>query len=60
MGPDDGEHTGWAWVVPVEERVCRLQSCVKGGQELAMGHVTAELAPPQLNRVQPWAVRGQL
>jgi len=49
-----------ALVVPVKERMRGLQQSVEGGQELAMGDLTAERPPPQLNRGQPRAVGRQV
>jgi hypothetical protein len=55
MGPDDRQHTVWALVVAVKERVRCLEESVQGGKELTRGHLTAALPPPHLNRVQPRA-----
>ena len=60
MGPDDRQHTVWALVVTVKERMCRLEQGVQGGKELTMGHLTAELPPQHLNQVQPGAIGGQI
>jgi hypothetical protein len=43
MGPDDRQHTVWTLVVPVKERVGRLEQGLEGLEEFTVGHFTPEL-----------------
>ena len=60
MGADDREDGVGAVVVAIEEVAGSGQQRLDCGEELAVGHFAAEVAPEHLDRVQPGAVGRQV